>query len=192
MPEEYRTVQRVIEQLAQIPNAPQLVVRIYPKAPDPKMMALAEQKIADVIFPPMLWDTRWFTPSFEDQPIYTSLLRETVLGINAASTVSLELMMHDKPVINLGFDPPGSHLPHAMRYSKHITFDHYQPVADSGGVMVAWSPEQMGEYIRQGLTNPQAQGQQRADFTRYFFGDTLDGYSGRRVAEQLLAICKNG
>lgn len=189
-PEEYRTVQKVIEQLSQIPNAPQLVVRIYPKAPDPKMMALAEQKITGVIFPPMLWDTQWFTPSFEDQPIYTSLLRECALGINAASTVSLELMMHDKPVINLGFDPPGSQLPHALRYSKHITFDHYKPVADSGGVMVAWSPEQMGEFIRQGLAIPQAQREQRAAFIRYFFGDTLDGCSGRRVAEHLLRLAQ--
>jgi hypothetical protein len=189
-PEEYRTVQRVIQQLQEIdlPQKPQLLVRIYPKAPDAKMLELAQQPIPDVIFPPMLWDLQWFTPSFDDQPNYTGLLRECALGINAASTVSLELMMHDKPVINLGFDPPGSHLPRALRFSKHITFDHYKPVAESGGVMVAWSPEEMGDYLQQGLTCPEAQSARRRHFIQDTFGNTLDGCAGQRVAERLLEL----
>ncbi|MCI0393981.1 MAG: hypothetical protein L0332_03320 [Chloroflexi bacterium] len=192
-PEEYRTVELVIRLLKEIdlPEKPQLVVRIYPKAPDPKMLELAQQNIPDVIFPPMLWDLQWFTPSFEDQPIYTSLLRHCALGINAASTVSLELMMHDKPVINLGFDPPGSQLPHALRFSKHITFDHYRPVAESGGVMVAWSPKEMGDHLIHGLSQPQAGSQQRQQFIRQMFGDTLDGQAGRRVAEQLVHLAES-
>jgi hypothetical protein len=130
----------------------------------------------------------WFTPSFEDQPIYTSLLRECALGINAASTVSLELMMHDKPVINLGFDPPGSNLPHVLRYSKHITFEHYAPVAQSGGVMVAWSPEELRDYLHQGLAHPETQSSARKRFINEVFGQTLDGQSGVRVAHQLLRL----
>lgn len=189
-PEEYRTVELVIRLLREmdLPQKPQLVVRIYPKVPDPKMLELSYQNIPDVIFPPMLWDTQWFTPSFEDQPIYTSLLRECALGINAASTVSLELMMHDKPVLNLGFDPPGSQLPHCLRYSKHITFDHYRPVYESGGVMVAWKPEEMGDLLYRGLTQPQAGSDARQRFTRQMFGSTLDGRSGVRVAEHLLQL----
>lgn len=189
-PEEYRTVQTVIQQLRELdlPDRPQLVVRIYPKSPDPDMLRLAKETIPDVFFPPMLWDLTWFTPSFEDQPIYTSLLRECALGINAASTVSLELMMHDKPVINLGFDPPGSRLPHVMRYSKHIHFEHYRPVAESGGVMVAWTPDEMRDYLRRGLTQPQADSAARLRFIRDTFGPTLDGQAGRRVAEKLAQL----
>lgn len=189
-PEEYRTVQLVIALLKKIdlPQKPQLVVRIYPKAPDPMMLQLAEQKIPDVIFPPMLWDLQWFTPSVEDQPIYTSLLRECALGINAASTVSLELMMHNKPVINLGFDPPGSQLPHALRYSKHITFDHYRPVAESGGVRVAWSAEEMGQHLFSAWQHPEVSSQHQQAFLQQMFGKTLDGRSGERVAKALLKI----
>lgn len=189
-PEEYRTVQLVIDLLKKmdLPQKPQLVVRIYPKAPDPMMLELAKQSIPDVIFPPMLWDLKWFTPSFEDQPIYTTLLRECAVGINAASTVSLELMMHNKPVINLGFDPPGSQLPHALRYSKHITFDHYRPVAESGGVMVAWSPEEMEQHLFSALRQPELGSEQRQRFVEQMFGATLDGYAGKRVADCLLNL----
>ncbi len=49
--------------------------------------------------------------------------------------------MLDKPVINLDFDPPGSNLPWCLGYQRHIRFDHYRPVAESGAVMVARSEE---------------------------------------------------
>ena len=103
------------------------------------MKALARSGLPDVVFPDVKWDEQWLIPAYEDLSEYTSCLKHCAMGINPASTVSLELMMFDKPVMNIGFDPPGSDLPRAYRWSRHIDFDHYRPVADSGGVMVAWS-----------------------------------------------------
>jgi hypothetical protein len=191
-PEEHRTVALVAELLQKmdISPRPQLVVRTYVKGTSLEMKALAEQNLPGVIFPPVHWEEKWFTPMVEDLSIYTGLMRYTSLGINAASTVSLELMMHDKPVLNLGFDPPGSKIPHHLRWSRHIDFDHYRPVAESGAVMVARSEDEVEKMLRKGLTEPKANSEKRYSFIKNMFGDTLDGNSGRRVAEQLLALAE--
>lgn len=189
-PEEARHVRMVVDLLAEYPPRvrPQLVVRTYAKGNSAEMVALAGENRPDVFFPPILWDAQWFMPQEEDLAIFTSLLRHCQFGVNPASTVSLELMMFSKPVMNLGFDPPGSQLPHCKRWRRHIEFDHYRPVAASGGVRVAYSVAEAREIIAEfmGSENPLAQAQR--EFLAKTFGGTLDGQSGRRVAEALLAL----
>lgn len=188
-PEEHRTVESVIKLLQELPQRPQLVVRNYVKGTSDAMRALVRSEPPDTFFPPMEWDSQWFMPTEEDQRIYTSMLRECALGINAASTVSLELMMFHKPVINLGFDPPGSQLPHHLRFSRHTDeFDHYIPVMQSGAVMVARSEQDMAEMLKRGLTESSALAEHQARFLREMFDDTLDGRAGERVATCLLKL----
>ncbi|MCE9644892.1 MAG: hypothetical protein K8S20_02750 [Chloroflexi bacterium] len=188
-PEEYRHVQSVINILQEIDlKKAQLVVRAYAKGTSAEMKDLAWQSIPSVVFPPILWDEKWFTPAYEDLSIYTSLLHHCSLGINPASTVSLELLMLDKPVINIGFDPPGSNLPHCLRWKRHIDFDHYQVVAESGAVMIAYSQQDMKEMIKCALNFPGEFKEKRKDFIAGTFGHTLDGQSGKRAAIKLLEI----
>lgn len=188
-PEEHRTVDFVIKLLKDLPQRPQLVVRNYVKGTSGAMQALVRSEPPDTFFPPMDWDSQWFMPTEEDQRVYTSLLRECALGINAASTVSLELMMFHKPVINLGFDPPGSRLPHHLRFSRHTDeFDHYIPVMRSGAVMVARSEQDMTEMLRRGLTEPSMLGERQSHFLQEMFGEMLDGRAGERIATQLLSF----
>jgi hypothetical protein len=97
-------------------------------------------------------------------------------------------MMMGKPVINLAFEPPGSQLPHYMRFSRHINYEHYRPVAASGGAMVARSVEELKSMILRGLSQPEADREAQTRFLQSFFGDTLDGKSGVRVAEELIRL----
>lgn len=189
-PEEHRHVEFVANLLQEvdITPKPQLVVRTYVKGTSPEMKALANKNLPGVVFPPVLWDKDWLMPMYEDLAVYTSLLRHASMGINAASTVSLELLMHDKPVMNIGFDPPGSNLPHYLRWARHIDFDHYRPVAESGAVMVARSTEDMRNMILRGLKHPEADSAARKRLIQQTFGDTLDGCSGERVAQCLLKL----
>lgn len=190
-PTEHLMVRLVIDLLRglDISPKPQLVVRPYAKGTSSEMWALAAENYPDVVFAPTLWDSKWFMPAEEDLTLYSSLLHETCLGINAASTVTLELLMLDKPTINLGFDPPGSNLHRRDRYSKHVDeFDHFIPVRDSGATMVARSMEDMRNMLLRGLHEPQADSSKRRQFIQSMFGDTLDGRSGERVAETLLNL----
>ena len=194
-PQEVDHVKTVISILQEIEESkrPQLVVRTYVKGNSPEMEALAAamEGDPDVFFPEVLWDPTWFMPQYEDLAIYTSLLKHCLFGINPASTVSLELMMFDKPVINIGFDPPGSDLPDCLRWRRHIKFDHYQPVAQSGGVKVAYSVEDMRNFIFLLLDTPTFLQTKQAAFLDKIFDNTLDGSSGKRVADVILKIAIN-
>lgn len=192
-PKEHLHVELVIKLLRELdlPQKPQLVVRNYIKGTSPEMQALSERKSQDVAFPPMLWDMAWATPRPEDLELYCSLVHHSALSINAASTVTLEYLLIDKPVINLDFDPPGSNLAYCDGFKRHIRFDHFWQVAQSGACMVAQSEDDMRRMLIKGLTQPEADSAARNRFVSDFFGSTADGRSGKRVAEMLLGIAGN-
>ena len=182
-------VERLLRELDVSPR-PQLVVRTYVKGTSEQMKELSRRNLPDVVFPPVLWDARWQTPQHDDLRVYSNLLRHCAIGINAASTVSLELLHFEKPVINLDFDPPGSNLPSCMGYSRHIDFDHYRTVAQSGAVMVARSSDDMRRYLELALLSPQSGVVDRQRFVGEFFGSNLDGQSGLRVGDLLLDLAR--
>ena len=193
-PDEHRTVQLVIDLLNKIKVGPkpQLVVRTYVKGTSAEMKAIAAKKLPDVVFPPVMWEEKWFTPMYEDLEIYSSLVRHCAMNINAASTVTLEAFLFNKPVINLGWDPPGSQLPWCFRYWRHIEFDHFWPVATSGGTMVAKSEQDMEQMLIQGLTRPESLKPAQDKFMGDMFHGSADGNAGRRVAEKLLELALVG
>ena len=189
-PKEHLHVELVIRLLKELglKQAPQLVVRNYVKGTSPEMKALSERKLADVVFPQMLWDMAWATPRPEDLELYCSLVHHAAMSINAASTVTLEFILKDKPVINLDFDPPGSDLAPCDGFKRHIRFDHFWPVAQSGGTMIAQSEEHMRLMLIRGLSIAEVDHDARMRFVSEFFGSTADGRSGARVAEALLKL----
>ena len=193
-PKEHLHVELVIRLLKelQLSLRPQLVVRNYIKGTSPEMKALSKRKIPDVVFPPMLWDMAWATPQPEDLELYCSLVHHAAMSINAASTVTLEFILKDKPVINLDFDPPGSDLAPCDGFRRHIRFDHFWPVVQSGAAMVTRSVEDMRKMLIQGLTHPEVDRETRRRFISNFFGSTADGQAGRRVAKTLFGLAASG
>ncbi len=135
-----------------------------------------------------MWEEQWFTPRYDDLAIYSSLLHHTQLGINPASTVTLELLMLGKPVINLGFDPPGSRLPPHLRWHRHLEFSHFQPIVKSGVTKVAYSISDLRKMVREYLENPAAGLDERNRFISGVFGQRLDGQSGIRAGKQMLEL----
>jgi CDP-glycerol glycerophosphotransferase (TagB/SpsB family) len=154
------------------------------------MKELAQQKIPDVAFPRVEWDEVRLMPKPEDLYTYTSQVHHAALSINAASTVTLEFLLLDKPVINLDFDPPGTKLHPAHGYARHIRFDHFLPVAESGATMVAKSSDELKQFIERGLKEPEADSAKRKAFVQKFFEGTADGHAGERVAECLLELAR--
>ena len=107
----------------------------------------------DVLFPEVPWDPAWLTPSIEDTALLTNTLRHAALGINVASTISLELCMFDKPVINVAYNPPGVDvLP--LDYRRAYDFDHYRPLVERGAVTLAYSEAEMRDLLCRALRRP--------------------------------------
>ncbi len=188
MPGEPYIVEGIADMLQKMTDLgpPQLLVRVYPKDRTKRFEELKRRR-PDILFPEIPWEPAWLTPKLEDCYLLTNMLRYADVGINIASTISLELCMFDKPVINVGYNPPGIDIS-PVDYRKYYEFDHYRPVVQSGAVMVARSPEDMERMIRRALYEPQADSEKRQRFIKAMFGDTLDGRSGERVAMKLLEL----
>ena len=182
----------IVEQIADILSgmtdlgAPQLLVRVYPKDRTGRFEDLKSRR-PDIVFPEARWIAQWLTPTESDNQMLTNTLRHVAAGINVASTISLELCMFDKPVINVAYNPPGM-ASVRVPYARYYEYDHYREVVESGAVDVARTPEAMRVQLREALTNPGGRRLQRRSLMHRMFGDTLDGCSSDRIANVLLDL----
>jgi hypothetical protein len=167
---------------------PQLLVRVYPKDRTGRFDELKRRR-ADILFPETPWEPAWLTPKIEDSYMLTNTLRHVAAGINVASTVSLELCMFDKPVINVGYNPPGVDT-EFVDYRRYYDFDHYRPLVKSGAIALAGSEADLRDLLLKALTEPQAASRERRALIDAMFGNSLDSFAGRRVAEFLLELAK--
>jgi hypothetical protein len=188
MPGEPEIIEEIADMLAEhdSKDRPQLLVRIYPKDQTGRFDELKSRR-RDILFPEVAWEPAWLTPKYEDSYALVNTLRHCSIGINVASTVSLELCMFGKPVINVGYNPK-SVSEEVLSYADYYEFDHYKPVVTRGAVQVARSRDDMRQLIRSGLDSPSDRQAERSRLIREMFGETLDGNSGKRVAEVLLGL----
>jgi hypothetical protein len=185
MPGEPEIVEQIADVLASMPEhgPPQLLVRVYPKDRTGRFDELKARR-KDILFPEAAWESNWLTPGREDAYLLVNMLRHSSVGVNVASTVSLELCMFDKPVINVGYNPPSVD-PRDLSYARYYSFDHYRPIVESGAVDVIFELDQLRMSLLEALTNSQLRHHSRQRLLNSFFGTTLDGRSGQRVAEAL-------
>lgn len=191
MPGEPELVEGIADILATYPEEtrPQLLLRVYAKDLTGRFEDLRTRR-PDILFADPLWEPEWLTPKQEDSIALVNALRHSALGINVASTISLELCMFDKPVINVGYNPP-SVPTDELAYADYYEFDHYKPVVESGAVQVARSIDQMGTLIQDALTLPERGRFERKELMDQMFGSTLDGGSNKRVADVLLRVSRS-
>ena len=192
MPGEPIIVEAIADMLRDMTDLgrPQLLLRVYPKDRTGRFEDLKRRR-PDILIPSIPWEPIHLTPLPEDGPLLTNMLRHSAVGINVASTVSLELCMFDKPVLNVGYNPPG-HGEVAVDYIRYYDYDHYRPIVESGAVTVARSEAELEKLLREALADPGRRRAERLALVRQFFGATLDGRSASRVAQTLFELCRNG
>ena len=164
----------------------QLIVRVYAKDRSGRFDALRERR-RDIVFSETLWEPHWLTPLPEDTALWSNLLAHADVGINVASTVSLELCMFDKPVLNVAYNPPAID-PAEHDYAHFYEFDHYARIVESGAVALVREADGMHAALAEALEHPQRRSERRQALLASFFADTLDGASGRRVASVLAEL----
>ncbi len=172
-------------------GSPQLVVRVLPKGPQEVFDQLRAER-RDILFPEVCWERQWLTPTLGDAYLLSNMLRHANVGINVASTITLELCMFDKPAINPCFLPPGVDPRVSFDFTRYYEFEHYRPIVASGAVELARSPEDLGMMIRRALCEPERLRGERAALVREFFGETLDGEAGGRLARILVDLARRG
>ncbi|HMP92800.1 MAG TPA: hypothetical protein PKD90_08010 [Phnomibacter sp.] len=172
MPYEWEVAERIADMLPAIDPELRMVVRTYAKDKH-QVFDQLKAKRPDIIIPAVAWEKHHQTPLPHDQVVFTNLLRHCEMGINVASTISLELVMLNKPAINVGYNPLGRNI-YPYDYTRFYNFDHYKPIVESGAVTVARSEEEMKDWIATYLRHPALHSAERQSLTNRFF-DLADG-----------------
>ncbi len=128
------------------------------------------------------WSQR--VPSEEDIKDLRSLLTYVDLNINMCSTMSLDFMLFDKPVINTVFGNETNGLYNDQRF---LNYDHYKKVVESGAVAIAKNETELIEAINDSLRYPLKFEQQRKNILDLEISRPIEGTS-KRIVETLLEL----
>lgn len=170
-------------------NSVNLLVRTSP-AESPERFAILAEK-----YPFIRWNyPEWFQvrsnhqeawsqriPAEADVHDLKSVLQYSAININMLSTMSLDFMLFDKPVINTVFGNFSNGLPNDQRF---LHYAHIEYVVDSRATYVAIDEGELIAAINQALKAPDSKLAQQKEFLATQIGATLEGTS-KRIAEVL-------
>lgn len=99
------------------------------------------------------------------------------------STLVLDAMVYDKPVILVNFHPEPQ--PYLRSVTRRYDYDHFRAAIESGGVSLARSAQELNNLIEVYIKNPSLNREGRARLCELYIGP-LDGKSGERLGQALL------
>jgi len=126
-----------------------------------------------------------FDPTDADMARLRDTLGHSDVVLNIASTITLEAVALDRPVVNLAYNPPGSRWP--VSIGQYYELAHYRPVTRSGAVRLARSAADLLGAIDEALRHPERRRAERAALYRAIVG-RADGGAAARLASDLLAF----
>jgi CDP-glycerol glycerophosphotransferase (TagB/SpsB family) len=155
------------------------LVRTSPAEGAERFAAIKEE------FPEIIWNNpKWIltrenhseswsqrVPSEEDIKDLRAILEYVDLNINMCSTMSLDFMLFDKPVINTVFGNKKNGLYDDQRF---LGYDHLKKVINSGSVTVAKNGEELIAQINQSLLYPKERTAQRKAMIDLQIGKKLE------------------
>ena len=130
-----------------------------------------------------MWSQR--VPDKDDIKDLRALLTFSDLNINMCSTMSLDFMIFDKPVINAVFGNANNGM---YNDQKYLNYDHYKRVFESGAVSVAKNEQELVEAINFSLKNPVARLKQQKEILALEIGKPIEGTS-KRIVNTLNELC---
>jgi hypothetical protein len=177
---------------SQINEKVQLLVRTSPAENDARFATIRDA------FPEILWNVpKWIltrenhaetwsqrVPSEEDIVDLRAILQYVDLNINMCSTMSLDFMLFDKPVINTVFGNSQNGLYDDQRF---LNYAHFKKVVESGSVTIARNEEELIAQINQALSYPKERTTQRKAMIDLQISKPLEGTS-KRIAEALFHL----
>lgn len=162
----------------------QLLVRTSPAEDDLRFKSVREQ------YPEIQWNVpKWIltrenhaeswsqrVPTAEDIKDLRAILHYANLNINMCSTMSLDFMLFDTPVINTVFGNTENGLYNDQRF---LQYDHFKKVVDSQSVTIAKNETELIDQINEALSNPKVRTSQRKQMIDLQVSEPLKGTSKR-------------
>ncbi len=172
----------------------QLLIRFHPQD-DPERYSNLEKYRGDGNFifesagrESSAYYDKW-SPTKDDMIHYADILTYSDVIINVASTVSIEAAIFDTPVVNIKYDGR-ENIAFPLSAARHYDFLHYRSIVSTRGVRLADSHEDLIEWIKQYLDNPDMdrQGRERIVKTQCY---RFDGRAGERIARYIVQCVSN-
>lgn len=141
-------------------------------------------------YPDIIWNVpKWYQardghteawsqrlPSSEDVIDLKAILNYSYLNINMLSTMSLDFMLFDKPVINTVFGNESNGLYNDQRF---LNYRHYDYVIKSGAVSIAKDKSSLFRHLDAAIANPNLKAKQRKAIIDLEISCELKGTSQR-------------
>lgn len=126
------------------------------------------------------WSQR--VPTIEDVKDLSAILAYSDLNVNMLSTMSLDFMQFDKPVINTVFGNAKNGLYDDQRF---LNYAHITNVVDSNATKIVKNEEELILAINEYLENPNLDSENRKQLLQMQVSKPLP-HTGKRIAEKLL------
>lgn len=114
------------------------------------------------------------------------LLYHSDVVIAFASTLAMDAIVFNKPVVFINFDGE-ERKPYLKSLRRFYDYDHQKSIIKSGGIKLANSPEDMILYLERYLNNPNLDKEERQRIAKEKSWK-LDGFSGIRLADLILRL----
>ena len=126
------------------------------------------------------WD-----PSWDDMIRLSETMYHSDVVLNVGSTISLDAIAFDTPVIGVGFEG-GEERDYIDSYRRYYDFTHMSRIVKSGGLRVVRNLDEMIDAVNQYLRDPSldAEGRERVRREQFY---RLDGQSGKRAGWAVLS-----
>ena len=115
---------------------------------------------------------------------WINTFRHADVVINLSSTVTVDAAIFDKPVVNLDFDPQPSKTDQQLIKDINHKWNHFKPIAESGGVWLVNDFDEMAEAVKAYLLEPGLHREKRRWIAEYVCG-YIDGRCGERMASAI-------
>ena len=110
--------------------------------------------------------------------------------VNISSTAVIDASINGRPVVNLDFDPePSKRNEQYVKDVNHV-WEHFKPVAESGGMWLAKDFNEMVTAIKSYIDDPYLHSEKRREMAK-FVSNNMDGKSGARLAACVTDIYSN-
>jgi hypothetical protein len=111
---------------------------------------------------------------------WINTFRHADVVVNLSSTVTIDAAIFDKPVVNLDFDPQPSRAHQQLVKEINHEWNHFKPIAESGGVWLVNDFEGMEEAVKTYLKSPSLHSEKRK-----WIVDHVCGFSDGKCAERM-------
>jgi len=189
-PQEHEVIEQLYEAMmaGRLALPSQILVRLHPQTRGKYLQAyerfkgkarIAVQQAGRVARIQDGWD-----PSWKDMIRLAETMYHSDVVLNVGSTISLDAIAFDTPVIGVGFEGREER-PYLDSYRRYYDFTHMSRIVKSGGLRVVRSLDEMLDAVNRYLRDPSSdrEGRERVRREQFY---RLDGQSAKRAGQAIL------